>query len=193
MRPLTDAEIQRVMAQLKPRDRCFFVLGLRTGFRVSELLSLRLGDVWQAGAVPEIVAVARKAMKGKTEGRTVDLHPQARAELASWAASLEARGADEKAPLFPSQKGGAAITRMQAWALLTNAYKRAGISGRGIGVHGLRKTFAGRMYNILGHDLIETKKAMGHKSVSSTEAYLSFADSKVKAAMTAPDGPNNSV
>lgn len=186
MRPLTDAEVARVMAQLKPRDRCFFVLGLRTGFRVSELLSLRLRDVWQAGQVPAAVSVARKAMKGQGEGRTVPLHPQARAELAAWAAALQARGAAPSSPLFPSQKGGT-ITRMQAWALLTNAYKRAGLSGRGVGVHGLRKTFAGKMYRRLERDLMKTQKALGHKSVTSTAAYLSFAEAEVDAAITAPD------
>lgn len=188
MRPLTDAEVARVLAQLKPRDRCFFVLGLRTGFRVSELLSLSLGDVWQNGAVPAAVAVARKAMKGQGEGRTVPLHPQARTELDAWAGELVARGAGPGAPLFPSQKGGA-ISRMQAWALLTQAYKRAGLSGRGIGIHGLRKTFAGKVYERLGHDLIKTQQAMGHKSVTSTAAYLSFADSDVNAAILAPDEP----
>lgn len=189
MRALTDAEIVRVMAQLKPRDRCFFVLGLRTGFRVSELLSLRLGDVWQGGQVPAAVAVARRAMKGRTEGRTVPLHPQARAELASWATALAARGAGPGSPLFPSQKGASAVTRTQAWAILTNAYRRAGLSGRGVGVHGLRKTFAGRMYRRLDRDLMKTQKALGHKSVTSTAAYLSFAEAEVDAAITAPDEP----
>jgi integrase len=46
---MTDAEIVQVSSQLGARDRAFFVLGVRTGFRVSELLSLRIADVVNAG------------------------------------------------------------------------------------------------------------------------------------------------
>ncbi len=182
MRPLTDLEVSRILAELLPRDRCLFVLGLRTGFRISELLSLRLGDVWQGGAVLEAVAVARKSMKGKGEGRTVPLHPLARAELASWAAVLVALGAGPDAHLFTTRTGKP-IGRVRAWQLLTDAYKRAGVFGR-IGTHGMRKSFAARMYDRLKHDLIKTQKAMGHKSVTSTASYLSFAESEVNDAIT---------
>jgi integrase len=33
------------------RDRALFILGLKSGFRISELLSLRLGDVLQHGCL----------------------------------------------------------------------------------------------------------------------------------------------
>jgi site-specific recombinase XerD len=181
---MTDAEIVQVSSQLGARDRAFFVLGVRTGFRVSELLSLRIADVVNAGEVARSVSVARKSMKGKTEGRTIPLHDEARAALAAWVAELDATGAAAESPLFLSREGGA-LSRTQAWALLTNAYKRAGLSGRGIGCHGLRKTFAGRMYKLLGHDLIRTQKALGHKAITSTAAYLSFAESEVNAAIVA--------
>ena len=95
-RPLTDAEIARVLGALAgptaARDRALFLLGLKAGFRVSELLSLRLGDVFQAGRIAARVTVARRHVKGRTAGRTVLLHPAAKAALAAWVFALRQRG-----------------------------------------------------------------------------------------------------
>jgi integrase len=53
-RPLTDAEVELVRktfaGRYAARDRCLFILGIETGFRISELLSVRLGDVWRHGS-----------------------------------------------------------------------------------------------------------------------------------------------
>jgi len=183
MRPLTDSEIAQVGQELGTRDRAFFLLGIRTGFRVSELLSLRVADIVNAGEVAQSVSVKRRAMKGKTEGRTVPLHPEARAALAAWVRELRSLGAVAESPLFMSREGGA-ISRGQAWHILASAYQRAGVFGR-VGTHGLRKTFASRVYERLGHDLIRTQKALGHKAITSTVAYLSFAESEVNDAILA--------
>jgi integrase len=63
------------------RNKALFILGVRSGFRISEILSLTVGDVLQHGKVMDHVTVARKHMKKKTEGRGVPLHPEARAAL----------------------------------------------------------------------------------------------------------------
>jgi type 1 fimbriae regulatory protein FimE len=183
MRPLNDSEIAQVAARLGVRDRAFFVLGIRTGFRVSELLSLRIADVVHGGEVARFVGVQRRNMKGKVEGRTIPLHDEARAALAPWVAEIAARGAAAESPLFLSREGGA-ISRGQAWAILNGAYRAAGVFGR-VGVHGLRKTFAARVYDRTGRDLMQTQKALGHKAITSTVAYLSFAESEVNAAILA--------
>ncbi len=184
-RPMTDAEVARVRAQLKPRDHCLFVLGIRTGFRISELLSLKISDVLQGGEVLATIYVRRRDMKGETAGRGVPLHPAARAELAAWTKSLVGAGAAPDSPLFPIP-GGRAMTRRGAWKVLTRAYRRAGVFGH-LGTHTMRKRYAAVVYERLGHDLIKTQKAMGHASVSSTQAYLAFADSDVNDAITGGD------
>jgi hypothetical protein len=50
------------------RNKALFILGVRSGFRISEMLSLTVGDVFQHGKVVDHVTVARKHMKKKTEG-----------------------------------------------------------------------------------------------------------------------------
>jgi hypothetical protein len=47
------------------RDRCLFIVGIHTGFRVAELLSLTVGDVWQHNRIPDHVTVQRCHMKRK--------------------------------------------------------------------------------------------------------------------------------
>lgn len=66
-KPLFESELPTVYAvleQMCPRDRALVTLGLNTGFRVSELLSLNVSDVWDGERVRPQVKVARAKMKG---------------------------------------------------------------------------------------------------------------------------------
>jgi integrase len=87
-RPLTEAEVALVQASFggtyADRDKALFLLGVKSGFRISELLSLRIGDVSQHGRLVDRVTVPRRQMKNTREGRTVRLHPEAKATLATW-------------------------------------------------------------------------------------------------------------
>lgn len=177
-RPLTDAEVAATMKALgcrrsKNRDRALFVLGHRSGFRISELCSLTVGDVFQNGRVVDRVYVARSRMKGKREGRQVPLHPDARRALAAWVRELAARG--RGAPdthLFLSRQGrNRPINRRTAWKFLTEACRLAGVTGK-LGTHCMRKTFAKRIHAALGNDLLKTQKALGHRRIDSTVSYL---------------------
>ena len=52
-RALTADEVARVSQAFRGTsaecDRALFILGIKTGFRISELCQLRVGDVWQHG------------------------------------------------------------------------------------------------------------------------------------------------
>jgi integrase len=153
------------------RDRALFVLGLKTGFRISELLSLKVKDVWKDGQVVKVVSVPRKAMKGKHAARSLPLHEDARAAIRAW---LEVMGTHRpEAYLFEGQRKGKAIDRTQAYRILQAAYKANGLEGK-LGSHAMRKTFAHGVYEKLGHDLVKTQKALGHKNINSTVSYLGF-------------------
>jgi integrase len=94
-RPLTDDEVKQVRRSFSgcyaQRNEALVVLGVACGFRISELLSLTVGDVLQHGKVVDRVTVARRHMKGgkagKAESRTVRLAPEARATLSVWVES----------------------------------------------------------------------------------------------------------
>jgi len=183
-RPLTESEVEAVLAELDgprgARDRALFLLGVRSGFRISEILSLRLRDVVEGGRLVERVRVLRRHMKGKREGRTVLLHPAARAALATWLEELRSDGyMTAESFVFQSRHGSnQAIGRTQAWRILKRAFDRAGLIGN-LGTHSMRKTFADRIYDRLGGDLVKTAQALSHRSISSTASYLTFRESEI--------------
>lgn len=183
-RAFTDEEIKIVLPKLSLRDQALFVLGIWAGFRISELLSLRIADVFQGGKVVDEVSVARRNMKKKREGRTIPLHPEAKPALGLWVNKLlQAKDSLPTDPLFPSREGDKkALHRKSAWCALTKAYSKAGLTGK-LGTHALRKTFANRIYENSGHDLMVTQEALGHAEITSTTKYLSVAKTKVKDAI----------
>jgi site-specific recombinase XerD len=142
--------------------------------------------VYQHGAVVPRVTVQRRHMKKKVEGRTVPLHPEAQEALQAWLTELAAEGLRLPSRyLFGNRKGvNRPISREHAWHLLTNAYATNGLSGT-LGTHSMRKTFANGVYERLGHDLVKTQRAMGHKNINSTVSYLSFCESDIDEAILA--------
>lgn len=191
-RSLTDAEVALVLPHLPTvRDKCLFILGLRTGFRISELLSLRVSDVYVNGAVPDRIRIARRNVKGRTRSRDIALHPEARAAiLALISITAILRGGLEvtrqgtpSAPLFLSRNGtNKPLSRHGAHRVLKNAYSAAGLTGQ-LATHSMRKSFAKRVYTLLGKDLLATRDALGHVCLDSTSSYLEVNRDAIDAAV----------
>ena len=186
-RPLTKSETERVLAHLTGdedlglRNATFFTLGLNTGFRVSEMLSITVGDVLQHGTIVDAVAVRRAKMKGKGEGRIVRLNLKAKAAIATWLDKLKTWGCQDETPLFCS-RARKPISRVQVWRMFDRAFGAIGLTGT-LGTHCMRKTYAERMYDLLGGDLKQLQGALGHKWITSTSQYLSFKEDRINAAI----------
>lgn len=176
-RPLNEAEITKLLDAMQgrwgARNRALLLLGVHTGFRISELLSIRLSDVVQEGELVDRLAIRRRHMKRKTEGRSVVLHPRARAALALW---LEQLGVvHPETWVFQSGKGRGRNTRLTPrafWKILQGACWDAGVTPRAVGTHSMRKTFAARMFELLGGRLELLQRALGHQSINSTVSYV---------------------
>ena len=190
-RPLTDVEITTVHCHLSGRnqlrDRALFTLALKSGLRITSLLSLRIDDVWD-GDVLGHFTVRKSTVKGRRAGFSHPMHPVAAAALKEF---IEHRciGLSGSAPLFRSGKGDAhgdlrSLDRTSAWRILKRAYRTAGLRGK-TGCHSTRKSYAQKVYKALGHDLIATQQAMHLSSITSTIQYLSFDEEKVEAAILA--------
>lgn len=198
-RPLNRDEISRILDRLRGsrlalRDRCMVQMGLYTGFRISELLSLRVGDVLRDGRVLERVVVERKNMKGKRSSRDVKLNERAREALASWLPVLfDWRGGGADTYLFQSTKGGR-LTRRQAGRVIQRLARDLRLAPK-VATHSFRKTFAGGIYDgglncwRPGEELPVrvVMKALGHRSVDATEKYLGLDVAQVDDAVAALD------
>ncbi len=168
-RPLTEAEITQIVKTLhKDRDRCLFILGVKTGFRISELLSLTVADV--SG---DTITVRRKNMKGKRRSRIVPLHQDCRAYIARLVKNSNLSNFDI---LFP-------ISRIQAYRIIRDAALSCNIRGV-VSTHSMRKTFGQAVYKRT-NNIVAAQRALGHASLSSTTHYLSVGQDEVDEAILA--------
>jgi len=182
-RPITADEARAVWLNFTGhfalRDRALFAIGLATGFRISELLSLTVADVTGPREIRRTVRLQRRATKGRHRGRSAFLAPWARDAVADWLGEYHLTPHyHPAAPLFPSRNGNArALSRYQAARILQRAYRRAGLYGPPgeLGTHTMRKTLADRLYAETG-DVFLVQQALGHQSPASTVEYLSFAE-----------------
>lgn len=151
--------LNRFKASLHGRNRLLLILGINTGLRVSDLLALTVKDVRGQDAVK-----VRESKTGKT--RRFVLNDAAKTAISE----LVPADAPDGAPLFPSRKGGRAISRVQAYRVLNDGAKRAGVKGA-IGAHSLRKTFGYFAYN-QGADIALLMRIFKHSSQSVTLRYI---------------------
>jgi integrase len=182
-RPLSDEEYARMVEFLgvagRQRDRLLLVLGCGTGYRITELLSLTIAQVWDGKAARKEVLVARRNLKGgsgahcrSVRSRRVPLSAKIQELVAEYVASLAATASPEAA-LFPTDRSGrAAMNRSSAFRMLTRTAKDCGIDERRVSTHCLRKTFVARAYRATGCDLIKTQRIVGHRSPMTTARYL---------------------
>ncbi len=206
-RPLTIAESKAVFeaysGRHKLRNQCLHMLCITTGLRVSEALSLCVGDVIKKGKVVRRVKIARANMKRKKSGRTVELVAPARTAVErqlQWL--LEHGHLSRDQYLFRSQAGDRPILAAEAWKIFNAAAARAGIDEDlgTLGTHSWRKTFADQANKFFIYQLrkgkainpmLETSRALDHKSVESTERYISFSLEMQSSAMKFMEAMHN--
>lgn len=192
-RPLSESEYQAMLkafyGKYATRDLAMFEFGVRSGFRISEILSIRVGDVFRDGKMQQTVTVRKCWMKGSKQSRSMPLHPSAAQALHTWlleAGFTHPEMADQ--PVFCRQHTARAMSRAQAWAILKEAARRAGLDITRIGSHSLRKTFARRMWEspCVAGDMAKMARLLGHRNYSNTLRYLEFLDDSLEqAVMTA--------
>ncbi len=166
---LSVAEVERLLAAPNPdqplawRDRSMLEIAYATGVRVSELVGMKVQDVWfdeglvrvfGKGAKERLVPIGRRALgaaavyvrevrpaldRGKTGGR-----------------------------FFLNARGGP-LTRVGAWGIIKRCAEVAGIEKR-VTPHTLRHTFATHLLEG-GADLRAVQEMLGHADLSTTQIY----------------------
>jgi integrase len=178
-RPLADSEIEALKGHTPDlRDKCILIALEKTGYRANEIASLKLDDVFDFSShtLKPRVQVKREHMKKKQGRRSIPLHPDLRNALVLWLAKLEQSGyLRPGVPLWLSRKHVAklmGLCRETIWRVVRAAAIRAGINPERIGCHSYRKSLAVKCWNLSGKNIMAVKEALGHKEVSSTQAYL---------------------
>ena len=175
-RPLNNAEIRKVSdcfsGMYATRNRGLFILGVSTGGRISELLALKVGDVYQNGKPVSDLLFDKSVVKGGEVSRAIPVNVNGREAiegLIDWHVERYSNINVER-PLFPSRQGGGAMDRRMAHTVLKVAFEAAGLNGK-LATHSMRKSFAQRLYEQT-NDIFAVQEMLGHKNVATTQRYL---------------------
>lgn len=172
--------VDRLLAQPDPstprgmRDKALIELLYATGLRVSELLSLKPGDVQLDAGYLTCIG------KGDKE-RLVPLGHAA----ADWVRRYAAEGRvallrGRKSPwLFVNAKGGGRLSRVGFWKILKEYGIKAGVA-RGLSPHVLRHSFATHLLE-RGADLRAIQMMLGHSDLSTTQIYTHVLEARLRA------------
>ena len=150
------------------------MLGVSTGGRISELLSLRIGDVYQNGTAVSDLLFDKSIVKGGETSRAVPVNVDGREaidRLIAWHREKYVTIAPSR-PLFPSRnkKGTVSMNRQTAHDMLKEVFMDAGLNGK-LATHSLRKSFAQRVYEESG-DIYLVQELLGHRNVATTQKYI---------------------
>ncbi len=166
-RDLRDEDLERVWGVItSSRDRAWFVLMVRAGLRVGEVVDLKLSDVLSQAQDGQPGRL-RVCGKGRKE-RVVWLSADAYAVLEAW---LAERPATEKTVIFLNERGQPLSANGVQW-LLHGYGQQAGFD---LTPHQLRHTFA-RQVTEAGMPVTSLGKLLGHSQITTTQIYTAGAD-----------------
>jgi site-specific recombinase XerD len=147
------------------RNHLLFTLGINSGLRISDLLSLKVGDVADNKGKPVGRIILRESKTGKE--KNFKLGKQTMKLIKEYIVSLGKPAPDQS--LFASKKGGS-ISRHMAWRILNDAAEAVGIQ-ENVGTHTLRKTFGYHAYQ-RGVDIVLLQDLLNHSAPSITLRYI---------------------
>ncbi len=173
---LTGEEVSLLLAQpsdgdLKGlRDIAMLELLYATGIRVTELVSLNVGDVnLEVGYI-----ICRKQLKE----RIIPIYPRAVKALRSYIDEARPLLAEEEPDALFVNTNGSRLTRQGFWKIVKQYQHKAKID-KDITPHTLRHSFAAHLLEN-GADIKSLQEMLGHADVSSTQVYTNMLKNKIK-------------
>jgi len=147
------------------RDYLLFVMGINSNLRISDLLSLKVDDVWTGKKCKEYISLKEKKT---SKFKKVMINESIVKAIKEYVKETKPQQNDF---IFISRNGGnRAISRQQACNVLKNAGDYCGLE-ESISPHTLRKTWGFWAWKS-GVSLILIMEALNHSSLSITKRYL---------------------
>lgn len=161
VQPIRDKEVleqfKKELMKISYRDYMMFVIGINTGLRIGDLLSLKVEDV---RARTHIIITEQKTGKYKR----FLINDMLRMEINKYIDGMR-----QEEYLFKSRKGDKPISRIQAYRILNKVAAKLEIDE--IGSHSLRKTFSYWHYQQY-KDVAILQSILNHSSPSVTLRYI---------------------
>jgi integrase/recombinase XerD len=178
-RYLTTEDVDRLLAQPDVstprglRDRALIEVLYATGLRVTELVSLALGDV-------NLEAGYLTCMGKGSKQRIVPIGDEAAAWLSRYEREARPRllGRRASSRVFVNARGGGALTRSGFWRIL-KGYAVAAAITRELSPHVLRHSFATHLLE-RGADLRAIQVMLGHADLSTTQIYTHVIEARMR-------------
>mgnify|MGYP000329507262 CR=1 FL=1 len=150
-------EMKKILKQKNYRDYLLFVIGINTGFRISDILNLKVKDVKDKRHIK-----IKEKKTGKVKKALIN--DKLKEDIADY---IYFRNEEEY--LFKSREGES-ITRSRAYQIIKEAARSIKISSS-IGTHSLRKTFGYHHYQ-RNKDVALLQNLFNHSSPSVTLDYI---------------------
>ena len=173
-------DVDKLLAQPDPstprglRDKALLELLYATGLRVTELLSLKPGDI--ALDAGYLTCIGKGDKQRIVPLGHVAPDPVGRRVADGRPALLKGR---KSGWLFVNAKGGGRLSRVGFWKLLRDYGIRAGVP-RGLSPHVLRHSFATHLLE-RGADLRAIQMMLGHADLSTTQIYTHVLEARLRA------------
>jgi len=178
-KPISISQVRRLLEQPAKssapeakRDKAILELLYASGMRVSELVSLNLGDIDTEGGY------VRCFGKGHKE-RLIPIYKQAASTVEEYINEARPHLAhdDNERALFLNRRGER-LTRQGLWQIL-KGYAKAAELDKEVTPHTLRHSFATHMLSG-GADLRSVQELLGHVNISTTQVYTHLTTEHVR-------------
>jgi site-specific recombinase XerD len=189
---IDEARVRTHLQTCSPRDALLVDLGQETGLRVSELVALRVENVWRNGAPVSVLRVPRRLLKGgkpgsrvakSVPGRSIPVNATLQSAIVRAMAARPGAAPDE--PLFVSRKFGQSLTRRQATRIVRDLFRAAGLDPcRVWAAASLRRRFARRIFDQTG-SIELVRVAISHRWVTTTQCYVGLHERDATSAILA--------
>jgi integrase/recombinase XerD len=177
---LSPESVEKLLAAPQPgerfylRDRALLETLYATGSRASEVVNLKLVDLYLDGGFCKCLGKGNKQ-------RVVPLGKPALDALRTYLGDqrIDLTRAEPECPWVFVSRGGKALTREMLWVLVKKYVRRAGLN-RKVSPHTLRHSFATHLL-AGGADLRTVQELLGHANIRTTQHYTHVDRDRLKA------------